>query len=67
MYHLGRGVPQNDKEAVKWYRKAAEHGHAKAQYGLGMVLAGMHAGVHSTARIGISSATQKTYEVRDSI
>ena len=35
-YERGRGVPQDDAEAVKWYRKAAEQGHAKAQYNLGV-------------------------------
>ena len=27
MYAKGEGVPQNDAEAVKWYRKAAEQGY----------------------------------------
>ena len=31
----GKGVPKNYAEAVKWYRKAAEYGHAGAQFGLG--------------------------------
>ena len=35
VYHLGRGVPQNDKEAVKWFRLAADQGNAIAQYSLG--------------------------------
>ena len=36
MYQHGRGVPQDDVEAVKWYRKAAEGGNlAKAQDNLG--------------------------------
>ena len=26
MFALGHGVPQDDKEAAKWYRKAAEQG-----------------------------------------
>jgi hypothetical protein len=30
-YLLGKGVPQSDKEAVKWYRKAAEQGNERAQ------------------------------------
>ncbi len=37
MYSIGQGVPQDDKEAVKWYRKAAEQGYALAQYGLGLM------------------------------
>ena len=34
-YGFGIGVPQNFKEAVKWFQKAAELGHAEAQYKLG--------------------------------
>lgn len=34
-YYYGQGVPQDDGEAVKWYRLAAEQGHAEAQYSLG--------------------------------
>ncbi len=25
-YHFGRGVAQNNKEALRWYRNAAQHG-----------------------------------------
>ncbi len=35
MYHDGRGVAQDDAEAVKWYQLAAEQGHASAQTFLG--------------------------------
>ena len=35
-YHFGRGVSVDDKEAVKWFRKAAEGGHADAQNNLGV-------------------------------
>ena len=35
MYFHGRGVAQDDKQAVAWTRKAAEQGDAKAQYMLG--------------------------------
>src|SRR5256885_17240338 len=31
MYANGRGVDQDDQEAVRWYRKAAEQGYAQAQ------------------------------------
>ncbi|MBT6105900.1 MAG: sel1 repeat family protein, partial [Porticoccaceae bacterium] len=37
MYALGDGVPENDTEAVKWYRKAAEQGNAVAQNNLGFM------------------------------
>jgi len=39
MYDLGRGVPQDDVEAVRWYRKAEEQGNAGAQYLLGEMYA----------------------------
>ena len=35
MYDLGRGVPEDDAEAVRWYRMAAEQGHADAQFNPG--------------------------------
>ena len=35
MHLFGRGVPQSDTEAAKWYKMAAELGNAKAQYRLG--------------------------------
>jgi len=38
-YYLGRGVPQDDAQAVTWYRQAAEQGHAIAQYNLGVMYA----------------------------
>jgi len=34
-YKNGWGVEQNDKEAVKWFHKAAEQGHVTAQFKLG--------------------------------
>jgi hypothetical protein len=35
MYADGRGVPQSNEEAVKWYRLAAEQGYADGQWCLG--------------------------------
>ena len=35
MYAEGKGVPENDAEAVKWFRKAAEQGNDSAQWRLG--------------------------------
>ena len=40
MYSDGRGVPQNDAEAVRLYRRAAEQGNTWAQSNLG--------GIHAT-------------------
>lgn len=37
MYAAGRGVSQNDAEAVRWYRKAADQGNAFAQSNLGVM------------------------------
>ncbi len=39
MYANGEGVEQDYMEATKWYRKAAEQGHAQAQTNLGVVYA----------------------------
>lgn len=40
-YEYGQGVPQDDQEAVRYYRLAADQGNALAQYHLGyMYLAG---------------------------
>ena len=39
MYSKGKGVPQDDTLAAKWYRKAAEQGQVQAQ----LALAGWHA------------------------
>jgi TPR repeat protein/CHAT domain-containing protein len=38
MYQKGEGVAQNDVEAAKWFRKAAEQGHAAASGSLGWLL-----------------------------
>lgn len=35
LYHKGRGVPQDDVQARKWYANAAAQGQAKAQFSLG--------------------------------
>ena len=36
-YYIEEGVPQDYKEAVKWYRMAADQGDADAQYSLGLM------------------------------
>lgn len=35
-YQSGIGVEKDEKEAVNWYRKAAEQGNVRAQFMLGM-------------------------------
>jgi TPR repeat protein len=37
MYDEGEGVPENNAEAVRWYRLAAEQGYARAQSNLGFM------------------------------
>ena len=39
MYDRGEGVPQDDTEAVRWYRLAADQGLVTAQYNLGVMYA----------------------------
>jgi TPR repeat protein len=39
LYDKGQGVPQNDKEAFYWYRKAAEQEDDRAQHNLGLMYA----------------------------
>ena len=39
MYANGEGVPEDDAEAVRWYRLAAEQGYALAQSNLGLMYA----------------------------
>jgi TPR repeat protein len=37
MYAVGEGAPQNYAEALKWYRLAADRGHAEAQLVVGLM------------------------------
>lgn len=37
MFSSGTGVPKDDEESVKWFRLAANQGHARAQLSLGMM------------------------------
>jgi TPR repeat protein len=39
MYQKGKGVPKDDEESVKWYRKAAKQGYPKSQNNLGLMYA----------------------------
>ena len=38
-YSFGRGVPQDDVEAVRWYRLAADQGDAGGQVNVGLMYA----------------------------
>ena len=37
VYDKGESVPEDDAEAVRWYRRAAEQGYAEAQNSLGEI------------------------------
>jgi len=37
MYRRGQGMPQDNAEALRWYRQAADKGDANAQYALGFM------------------------------
>ena len=41
-YSSGEGVTKNKEEAVKWYRQAAQQGHAPAQYNLALAYSSGH-------------------------
>jgi TPR repeat protein len=36
-YQMGQNIRQDDAEALKWYRKAATQGHARAYWGVGFM------------------------------
>jgi Sel1 repeat len=42
IYHQGQGVPRNDAESVKWFRKAADQGDAQAKVYLAMYSKGLN-------------------------
>ncbi len=46
MYDHGQGVPEDDRVAVGWYKRAADNGHAPSQYTLGL----LHSRGHSVAK-----------------
>ena len=39
LYYDGNGVMEDNSQALKWFRKAAENNHAQAQYNLAIMLA----------------------------
>ena len=71
MYAQGRGVPQDDAEAVRWHHQAAEQGHALAQTKLGAMYA-MGRGVpqdyvqaHKWFNLAASRFSSSEQELRD--
>jgi hypothetical protein len=71
MYAKGEGVPQDDKEAVKWYRKAAEQGYASAQLMLGLWYALGHGvpedmvSAYAWFNVASANGNEKASESRD--
>ena len=71
MYAQGRGVPQDDAEAVRWHHQAAEQGHVVAQAKLGAMYA-MGRGVpqdyvqaHKWFNLAASRLSSSEQEFRD--
>ena len=72
-YAVGRGVPLDDTEAVRWYRLAAEQGVAIAQFNLGLMY-GNGEGVlkdsvlaHMWLNIAGANGNAAARDVRDSL
>ena len=73
MYYKGEGVAQDYKEAVKWYRLAAEQGNANAQYILGLMyclgqgVAQNFIEAHKWLNIAGANGEKKATEFRDDV
>ena len=73
MYSEGRGVPEDDTEAVNWYRKAAKQGVAEAQLNLGLMYAeGLgvpqdYAMAYAWYNVAAASGAETAKETRDII
>ena len=73
MYYRGQGVRQDDKTALRWFRLAAEQGHAEAQLVLGAMYYGGY-GVsqdyitaHMWANIAAVNGSEMASELRNAI
>ena len=73
MYANGRGVTQDDKEAVKWYRLSADQGYALAQFNLGVAYANGqgvtqdYIRAHMWFNIAASSGHKNAASIRDKV
>jgi len=68
MHNTGRGVPRDDNEAMKWYTKAAEQGHAKSQFLTGLMYEegnGVHRDDQKAAKWYALAAEQGNAEARE--
>ena len=77
MYATGRGVPQDDAEAMRWYRLAAEQGLAAAQGSLGVMYStgygvlqdsvSAHMWLNLAAAQSMGEARELIVKIRDSV
>ncbi len=71
MYEKGRGVPQDDKIALKWFTLSAEQGYARAQNNLGVMYYNGEGVIkdnvyaHMWGNIAASNGLEKAVEFRD--
>jgi TPR repeat protein len=71
LYDKGKGVPQDDKTAVKWFRLATEQGLAHAHFLLGLMYANGHGVIqdkvyaHKWLNIATSSGDKSAGKNRD--
>ncbi len=73
MYIVGQDVPQDYAEAAKWYRMAAEQGHAGAQFVLGSMYANGqgvpqdYVAAHMWFDLSAARGDEKALAVRDTV
>ena len=63
----GQGVPQDYAEAVRWYRKAADQGHAGAQFNLGVMYDKAEGCRRTTPRLSLVSQSRRAGRRRRSV
>ncbi|HHY84273.1 MAG TPA: sel1 repeat family protein [Verrucomicrobia bacterium] len=57
-YQTGRGVPQNQQEAVKWFLRAARQGDKTAQHNLAVHYANLEAAAEHAAEESADEAIE---------
>ena len=73
MYYKGQGVLQDYKQAVKWYRLAADQGNAAAQFNLGVSyykgqgVPKNYINAHMWINISASNGNENAAKARDEI
>ena len=73
MHVVGQGVPQDYREAVRWFRLAADQGDAEAQVNLGLMYAGGngvpqdYVAAHMWMNLAGARGHQRAREYRDEL